>query len=226
MNQKLPTVFFYHGWQSHKERVLEEAYFLAEENFRVLIPDAYSHGERKNKENQNPLTFWKVVKYTIDEFSSIANFYVKEGKTMPDKIGVAGLSMGGIITSGILTQYNWVKAAIILMGSPSPIEFTEWLLENNSKDIKLNEDTIERQLKELSEISLNSHPSKIDKRFVYFWHGLDDNIVPAEITRTFVEKNKMKDHGKNIDIKLSEGVGHKVPAEIIQEMPKYFKENL
>ena len=29
IDEKLPTVFFYHGWESYKERVLEYGYSLA-----------------------------------------------------------------------------------------------------------------------------------------------------------------------------------------------------
>src|SRR5699024_2084919 len=47
-----------------------------------------------------------------------------------DRIGVSGLSMGGITTNAALTQYDWIKSAAVLMGTPSPIAFTEWLLKN------------------------------------------------------------------------------------------------
>lgn len=227
----LPTVFFYHGWEGYKERVLEEAYILAEKDFRVLLPDIYNHGERKMTKTQDPMSFWELVGQSVKEFPRIVDFYVEENKTIADRIGVAGLSMGGIISSAILTQFDWVKSVSILMGSPSPIELTRWMLKNNQIDSNLdervlNEDFVERKLKELVPISLNLQAEKIAGRSVYFWHGLDDDVVPATLTEDFVEKNKKTDYGKNISLELTAGVGHTVPGNIIKQMAHHFVDNL
>lgn len=221
--QELPTVFFYHGWESYKERVLEEAYQLAKANFRVILPDAFKHGERKSNENIGPLLFWEVVKHTIDEFSMISDYYIQKGKTIAQRVAVSGLSMGGMIASGIINQYDWVHSAAILMGSPSPVEFTEWLLKNSFSQYEIEKQEIKDQLKELEAISLNMNPENINGRFIYFWHDLNDKIVPAKFTKKFVEKHEKEDYGKNISLELSNGRGHKVPGEIIFKMAKYFE---
>lgn len=230
---QLATVFFYHGWESNKERVLEEGYQLARAGFRVILPEAYNHGERNEKKHkkQDPLTFWTVVRKSIEEFPILVNHYINAEKTLIDRVGVSGLSMGGIITSGILTQFDWVKSASILMGSPAPIDFTEWLIENyqmNSALIekRMNKNEIRQKLTELAPISLNLQPEKIAGRPVYFWHGTNDRIVPANLTKDFVKETQKMDYGKNVHLELTDGVGHRVPSEIIQKMTKYFQTNL
>lgn len=232
-DENLPTVFFYHGWESCKERVLEYGYSLANEGFRVILPEAYNHGERMEDEDSvnDPMNFWEVVTNSVKEFSLIAESYIAANKTLQNRIGIAGLSMGGITTSAILTQYDWVKSASILMGSPSPIEFTKWLLQNYKIEGKtiydlLDSQLIESRLNELAPVSLNLHAKKIAGRPIYFWHGADDSIVPAELTQDFIDKYKNKKYGENISFELTEGIGHKVPKEIITKTTEYFKENL
>ncbi len=232
-NDPLPTVFFYHGWESYKERVLEDGYSLAREGFRVILPEAYNHGERKPHADatQDPMNFWEVVTKSVREFPLIVQVYIDAKKTLPNRIGVAGLSMGGITTSAILTQYDWVKSAVVLMGSPSPIEFTKWLLQNFKIDGTplydlLDSELTETRLKELAPISLNLQAEKIAGRPVYFWHGINDDIVPAVLTQNFVKEYQDKEYGKNMSIELTEGVGHKVPGKIIGRMTHYFSNTL
>lgn len=146
-DEKLPVVFFYHGWDSYKERVLEEAYELAQENFRVILPDAPSHGVRKNNKHNDLLIFWEVVKKTVEEFPLIVEHYIYKNKIDSERIAVSGLSMGGIITSAILTQYDFVKTASILMGSPAPVKLSKWLLEKEDLATELEPKFIESELK-------------------------------------------------------------------------------
>lgn len=233
VDDKLPTAFFYHGWESYKERVLEYGYSLAQAGFRVILPEAYNHGERStgNASEQDPMNFWQVVSSSVREFPVIVESYIDENKTFPDRVGVAGLSMGGITTSAILTQYDWVKSAVVLMGSPSPIDFTKWLFQNykiKGKSIydMIDAELIESRLTELVPISLNLQPEKIAGRPVYFWHGEADAIVPASLTKQFVEENSTKEYGKNISIELTTGVGHQVPREIVTKTTEYFKRYL
>lgn len=232
VDDALPTVFFYHGWEGYKERVLEYGYSLAKEGFRVVLPEAYSHGERKtNKSVPDPMNFWGIVSSNVQEFSRISEFYIDSNKTLPDRVGVAGVSMGGITTSAILTQYDWVKSAVVLMGSPSPIEFTKWLFKNYEIDGKsiydlLDSEVIDARLNELLPISLNLQPEKMAGRPIYFWHGAADAVVPASITQQFIEENSIEEYGKNISFELTEGIGHKVPKNIIQNTTEYFKIHL
>lgn len=229
--ETLPTIFFYHGWQGYKEKVLEEAYRLAEKDFRVVLPDVYNHGERQVTPTQDPIHFWEIVNHTVKEFSELVDFYLQEEKIVANRVGVAGLSMGGIISSAILTQYDWVKAASILMGSPAPIELTKWLLENKGFESQINQNImtkefVQEKLAELEPISLALHANKLAGRPLYIWHGENDQIVPVQFTQEFVQKNQAKDYGRNIQFDLTKGAGHKVPGEIIQQMSIYFQQYL
>lgn len=232
-NEKLPTVIFYHGWESRKERVLEYGYYLAKNGFRALLPEALNHGERKaeGEQSQDPMNFWEIVASNVKELPIITEYYITAQKTDADRIGAAGLSMGGITTNAILTQYDWVKAAAVLMGTPSPIAFTEFLLKNYKIDNKpvydlFDQKVIDERLAELEPISLNLQPSKIANRPLYIWHGSDDPIVPMNLTKDFVKEIENEAYSENIIFEISEGVGHNVPQKVIFRMTKHFLKHL
>lgn len=67
--EPLPLIIYYHGWQTAKELVLTQGRKLAAKNFRVLLPDAANHGERKTKTSEIPsLTFWDSIQTNLYEF--------------------------------------------------------------------------------------------------------------------------------------------------------------
>ena len=72
--EPLPLIIYYHGWQTAKELVLTQGRKLAAKNFRVLLPDAANHGERKTKTSEIPsLTFLKTLDWSWGK-SELAGF--------------------------------------------------------------------------------------------------------------------------------------------------------
>src|SRR5699024_10372573 len=110
-NKPLPTVIFYHGFESAKENNLTFAYLLAKEQYRVILPDSLYHGERsKNLTNEELI--------------------------LDNRIGVSGTSMGGITTASLLKQYDWIKTGVVLMGSPNLVDFGNLLIKDFNKTAK------------------------------------------------------------------------------------------
>lgn len=121
----LPLVFFIHGFTSAKEHNLHFAYLLAEKGMRVILPEALYHGERNEQLTQEELAprFWEIVTNEIKELEVLKNHFERENMIEKGRIGAAGTSMGGIVTLGALTQYEWITTAVSLMGSPAYVEF-------------------------------------------------------------------------------------------------------
>ena len=99
-NEALPLIVYYHGWQSAKELSLTQARKLAHEGFRVILPDAMNHGERKTGPISTipSITFWSSIQYNLIEFPVIIHHFHKLGLIKENWIGVGGVSMGGITT--------------------------------------------------------------------------------------------------------------------------------
>lgn len=231
--EKLPLIIFIHGFQSVKERNLQYAYILADAGFRVVMPEALYHGEREQGLNERDLYihFWGIVLNTIHEIQFIKEFYENEGLVKSGEIGVAGTSMGGIVTLGALTKYEWIKASVSLMGMPAFEKFSNWQLNQlKGQGIKLpiTEEQIEQQLSILREYDLSLQPERLANRPLLFWHGKKDPMVPYPLTYQFFETIQ-QDYHKNPEKLVfitDEKAGHKVSREGLLATLEWFKKHL
>jgi uncharacterized protein len=191
-DKKTPFVIFIHGFTSVKENNLHYAYYLAEKGIRVVLPEALYHGERSKQYDAKELSlrFWKIVLNEIQEIKTIKEHFEQENLIDDGRIGVAGTSMGGITTFGALTQYDWIKVAVSLMGSPC---YTTLLkaqlstLQQSGVDIPLSKEEIVEQLSLLEPFDLHLHKEKLQNRPLLFWHGECDDVVPFAPTYQFYQ---------------------------------------
>ncbi len=226
--EQLPTVVFYHGWTNVKESVLVHGFEIAKKGFRTLLPEALYHGARSDGQaitDDRLLDFWEIIQQSIDEYPVLMDYYVKAGLTDPDRIGVSGLSMGGITTCALLATYPEIKVGDCLMGSPDAIGFTEQVLAEAEKQGMTLPVDIKAQLQKLSALSLAENPAKIAGRPVHFWHGTKDETVPYGPTFAFYQQIREKDFAKQVSFSTTDD-GHKVPYAISQETACFFRKNL
>ncbi|MGX7195928.1 alpha/beta fold hydrolase [Enterococcus olivae] len=187
--EKLPLIVYYHGWQTQKELVLTQGRKLAQAGFRVVLPDAANHGDRKNPVSTIPsLTFWQSIQTNLFEFELIVNFF-RQLDLLEGWIGVGGVSMGGMTTCGLLTQHPEISAAACVMGSPSYIKYREALERNISKrGLHLPKD-YHALTQWIESYDLETHYASLPKRPLFFWHGKEDEKIPFEQVSEFIEKN-------------------------------------
>lgn len=229
----LPLIIFVHGFESAKENNLHYAYLLAEKGFRVILPEAIFHGQRSiglSKTEMN-LRFWESVTTTIDELEVIKNYYERENKIDVERIGLAGTSMGGIITLGALTQYKWIKAAVCLMGMPYYEQFSQFQLkqlEKNGVEIPFSEDEKESIFAHLRKYDLSLQTEKLAKRPLLFWHGEKDPVVPFSYTYQFFESIKplYSSEQEKIQFIRDEKADHKVSREGVLRLVDWFNQFL
>ncbi len=96
--ERLPFILFIHGFTSAKEHNLHFGYLLAEAGYRVILPDALHHGERDSSlsDRELQLAFWNIVTRTITEIKKIKEELELRNLIQPDRVGLAGTSMGGL----------------------------------------------------------------------------------------------------------------------------------
>lgn len=229
--EKIPLIYFIHGFTSTKEQNLHYAYHLANAGFRVILPEALHHGEREQGLSEENLYtyFWDIVLNTINELSILKNEF--EGLVKSGEIGVAGTSMGGIVTLGALTQFDWIKAAASLMGMPAYEQFSLWQLDQLKKqkvELPFTEEQIDQQLANLREYDLSLQPEKLKSRPLLFWHGKRDSMVPYQPTYEFYE-NILPDYQSNpesLAFITDEKAGHKVSREGLKATVDWFRKYL
>jgi len=232
-NDTLPFVIFVHGYTSAKEHNLHYAYLLAEKGFRVALPDVKFHGERTEPltEIELSMKFWEIVLHTIKELNDIKNYFVQKNLVDPNNIGVAGTSMGGIITLGAITQYSWIKTAVSLMGCPHYQSFAKQQvqkLKDEGMNFPISDEMIKKQIDHLYDYDLTQHKDALQNRPILFWHGKKDHVVPFLPTYQFYQEIKPlyqtnKDHLKFI---AEENAGHKVSRQGVLEAVNWLEKHL
>jgi fermentation-respiration switch protein FrsA (DUF1100 family) len=231
--RKLPFIIFNHGFTSAKEHNLHYAYLLAEKGFRVILPEAIYHGERGQGLTEKNLYshFWEIVIKTIHELNDYKEYYVNEGLADQEQIGLAGTSMGGIVTLGALTKYKWIKAAVSLMGMPAYEEYLHWQLEQMKSlgiTLSFTEEQIEEQLSFIRPYDLSLQPEKLENRPLLFWHGQKDPIVPFHLTYQFYQsiKDNYEKKPPNIHFISDAQADHKVSREGLKATVEWFEKHL
>lgn len=225
---KLPTVIYIHGFTSAKEHNLDLAYLLAEKGFRVVLPDSLHHGEREFDMDpaKRTLAFWEIVLQNLKDIDAIYQELGERHLLLDGRIGLAGTSMGGITTSAALTQFPWIKAAAVLMGSPKLSIFARELIKSYQNHITIpNFDEMIAQLyNQLKEIDLSLKMDTLKDRPLLFWHGEKDAVVPFDHSFTFYnevkEQYKIQEHIRYIKEKNRD---HKVSRMAKLETVKWFE---
>ncbi|KKI93596.1 esterase [Bacillus sp. SA1-12] len=228
-DKKTPFVIFVHGFTSAKENNLHYAYYLAEKGVRVVLPEAMYHGERSKQHDTKELSirFWKIVLNEINEINLLKEHFEERGLIDNQRIGVAGTSMGGIVTLGALTQYNWIKAAVSLMGSPC---YTFLLkdqlstLEKNGVELPLSKEEIAEQLSLLEPYDLSLHKDKLKNRPLLFWHGERDHVVPFAPTFQFYKEliPMYEETPEKLNFIADPLADHKVSREGVSALVEWF----
>lgn len=193
MTSKTPVVIFIHGFKSAKEHNLHFAYNLVKKGVRVILPDTYLHGERTEHYTiqQMELAFWKIVLKTVEEVNTIYEQLRDKKLLSTNNIGVAGTSMGGIVTSGCLKKYDWLKTAGICMGTVSYTKFAQYQLAQFEKlgvDYPMQEEEQNEVLALLKQYDLEDKQNILNEVPIVFWHGKQDAVVPFDMTNLYFEQ--------------------------------------
>lgn len=222
-NERLPLIIYYHGWQSQKELTLTQGRYLAREGFRVLLPDAFNHGRRRNPMTDIPsLTFWQSIHTNLFEFGYLVDALQKRNLVDNDRIGVGGVSMGGMTTTALFTRHPEIRAAACVMGSPKLVAYRERIFKHASQMDRFFPEDYNHLLNWIPEYDLSLNTEKINGRPLLFWHGKQDIIVPYQHVVEFMEENKEKENIQFID----EDEEHLVKPETMAKITEFFVETM
>lgn len=224
MDSNSPTLIFLHGHTSAKEHNLHYAYQLVKQGVRVILPDALYHGERDQQLSELELTlkFWDIVLNSVEEIEKIVSYGVVNGIINDSKIGLAGTSMGAIVTSAALTKYSWIKCAAICMGVTSLSKLAKVQFEQYSKTMKnlpISKEQYEAYIQYLQSFDLeNMEFDFFNHTPIIFWHGKNDLTVPINLSYPFYEKHLQHTKAKFI---VDEQAAHQVNRKGLLEVTSF-----
>ena len=215
LKEPVPTVVFYHGWSSNKEKQRIRGFILSSVGYQVVIPDAIYHGER------NPLTdygqeasieyFWEVVFKNIEEYSIVERELISKYAADPERIAVMGNSMGGFTCGGIFTQNKDIKALIVFNGCCG------WENFNKNAEVTINE-KFERIKKRVIELDPMNNLDLLKDRPILLLHGDSDSSVPIESQRIFYSAlSPMCSNKENIKLIEYPKLNHVVTTNMMEE---------
>lgn len=229
MNEHTPIVIFLHGFMSAKEHNLHYAYNFVEKGVRVIMPDAYLHGERDEDlpEVQMSLMFWQIVMTSIGEVGALKAELESRGYI--GKVAVAGTSMGGVTTTGCLSKYKWIETASILMGTVSfpqflKIQFDD--LERKGVELPLTPAQIEEVNSLLEPYDGYAFDTLLTQIPVYMWHGAKDTTVPIRLTEPFMAYLEEKNIAHRITYVKDPRAGHAVSRKGILACTEFIAQHL
>ncbi|MBW1807051.1 MAG: prolyl oligopeptidase family serine peptidase [Deltaproteobacteria bacterium] len=163
------TILFYHGLGVSKQAHLYEMGRLAKAGFLVVGIDAVGHGERRYpdyderfEEKRSRATYYQVVRQTIDEIPAIIDELEAEGLVNQDRLGIAGISMGGYMVFGGILADKRIKVAAPIIASPF------W--------------------RDVPEVSPHLHPDKFFPVALLVQNAGVDTVVKTEQARNFSKK--------------------------------------
>ena len=208
-------ILFFHGFFGSKESNIDILRNLAEDGYIVVGVDNYGHGKRKLENfgevfsDKNPNieeNFLNAVIKTAHNVPSLIDELIKRNFAREDKIGMAGISMGGYITYTAITIDTRIKTAVSIIGSPK---------------YKLN----------IPE-SPHNHIDKFNKVHLLSQNVTNDSVVPTKFTSEFHEKLKIeyKDYSSRFNYIEYPKSDHMMVVEewewSVERLREWFKKHL
>lgn len=232
--QKKPLVLVYHGYTMNKEVMLPLCHLLADNGFFAVAIDAYMHGER-NKERK-PISLLNAVVNTAKEVNTIIDSYGSCSYVDTSKVGLAGVSMGGMITFEYITQCNSkAAAAITLFSTPDILSVlkNKLVVKTYKTVFGYSEEANKLDIEYCEKHQPLTRPDNIRDLPLLMINGDADIVVPVDSVNKaynlFKETYTKKD---NIELVVYPGAGHGCPDEseeaidINNRTIKWFKKHL
>jgi dienelactone hydrolase len=125
---RLPLVLWFHGFGVDKETHRKELTQLAEAGFLAVGMDAAGHGERRLPDlaerqaaprEQALRTMVGLVRQTADDVPAVIRALAASGLADADRVGAAGVSMGGYVVYHAAVVEPAIRAAVSILGSPA-----------------------------------------------------------------------------------------------------------
>lgn len=217
-----PTIIYFHGWSSKKEANVVPAELLAIDGFRVILPDQIHHGERgalTDYPGSAKTHFWRVILNSVGEADVLAQAAVATGWSDPDRIGVAGTSMGGFVTAGVLARYPWAKAAVLNMGCPCYCWVEEYYRQSSGA-FPADPAIMDR----LQPYDPELHIGRIAPRPILMQHGVADKSVPVGGVQRFYALAAPYYEGQpeRLALTVADRLDHYVTKDMLGAMRDWF----
>ncbi len=243
-----PLVFFMHGFTQDKKEGIPLGYRLAELGFCFVSVDAYMHGERfderlKNvweaKENyiypsQTGLDgfflMYEIVAQTAKDIDVLIEHFEEDRRANTSKIGLTGLSMGGLTTFYVAANNPKIKAAVPMISLPAFAKRWEDLVSEVSSYEKWARAMAEVQAETTRRIAFIREIDPFEKMKTFcpkpllMLNGDKDIDVPKihSVDLYRVLKPLYAEYPERLRLNIYDDVGHDVTSEMLADACNWF----
>lgn len=220
----LPTVMYYHGWQSDKDNQLFRLSVFAAFGIQVFAPDAMYHGERKpagfDKRASVSKHFWDIVLQSVKESGPLIEGIASQHPV--GKIGVMGHSMGGFTAAGVLAANDEIGCMVSFNGACAWIKTEELLRQKEGLP------PIAAGHRDLARSDPLNNKEKLTGRPVLMLHGANDDTVPVESQRYFYSQvaKQYADCPERLVLREFPAVGHAIDVKMLEQAIAWFRKYL
>lgn len=223
----LPTVLFYHGFTSSKEVYSYFAVALAQAGFRVIMPDADMHGARYNGDSEARVDhFWDILKRNIDEFPALEKALREQGLIAPDRLAVAGASMGGMTALGAMARYPHIHSVGCMMGSGYFMQLSQTLFPPLVAHSADEQSAFARRMAPLAEYDPSRKLEALASRPLLLWHGEADEVVPVAESIRLEAALRAQSLDQHLTWLSEKDIGHKITPSALTALVSFFREHL
>jgi len=227
-DRPLPTIFFFHSFRVSKELISYFGYMLGAVGFRVVMPEAPDHGARFGGDDALRLrSFWDILRQSVDELAELRGACSARGLIDdPDRIGVAGTSMGAFAALSAAARYPWVGAAASLMGTGYFRDAARTIFPPFGTFSAETRDAHHSRLAPLTDYEVGPAIDRLARLPLFLWHGQRDEAVP------FAEATRLQDvilaagGGDKLEV-VSDPLGsHKVTMDAASRTVSFFQRSM
>jgi uncharacterized protein len=251
--EKLPLVFYIHGFAGDKRGGLELAYNLAERGIATISLDAAMHGGRLDyrvattwngpqKGDIFPyetgldryLLIMKVIEETVKDLKSLVEHYQNDPRVDTSRLGLCGTSMGGFIAYCFAAGDPSVKALAAMISFPTLLQRWQDVLLEASLQPDLAETMqavaaeAETRGKEVAAIDpTQGLRSFAPKPLLIVCGDLDTDTHKSYSLRFYEEMIPLyKDQAGNLQYRVHPNAIHRVTSAMVNDAVDWFARHL
>lgn len=213
--EKNPGVIFFHGSGSSEKNWLPIAEILQTKGFTTLTFNFRGHA--------NPDTLQNVTAYDgISDGLAAYDFFIKQKKVDPDRIGICGSSFGAVVATHVIEKRK-VKSVLLR----APALYKENMMIKKMGKILADENRIFNDMKNIQNTKMMKIISMFEENILIVVSE-KDNLIPAQLSKTFFDEAKK---AKMKDLQVIKDAPHSIKdpgqrKELVNIITKWFARSL
>ncbi len=249
--ERAPAIFLIHGFTSTRTDQVELGYLLARAGCFYVSLDAYQHGERIASPPpwekhpgviypwESGLDRWlrmitEIVPQTARDVSTLIDHFAEDRRADIERVGVTGLSMGGMIAFYLAANEPRIQAAAPIISYPGLTAMWEQFATEAAsyprwKDAMAGvQPEIERDTARVKAVDPFERLASFAPKPLLIVQGDVDTDAPKHTSVALMQKLRplYAEHPERLRLSIHDGVAHRVSSAMRDVVCQWFRDRL